>query len=122
MLYPAYYVSWYFFWNLIEFINGLVVSFFSVIAVYVLFKHREDNAPMTMWGINLDRTRKQFILLIYAALLLIILFVPYILGFVWGDINTDFLLRISAEVIGTVSYMLVSIVMIWWTRGFMRFL
>ncbi|MDP8012876.1 MAG: hypothetical protein RAK22_02115, partial [Nanoarchaeota archaeon] len=102
--------------------NGLVVSFFSVISVYVLFKHREDNAPMRMWGINLDRTRKQFILLIYAALLLIILFVPYILGFVWGDINTDFLLRITAEVIGTVSYMLVSIVMIWWTRGFMRFL
>ncbi len=113
-----FYVDFMFGWSILEFLSGLVVSIFSVISIYVLYKHHQDNAPITMWLINISKTRFQFTLLIIANVLLILSFAPFFLG----ELLMRDSLHMAAAVIGTVSYGIAGSVLIWWTKGFMRFL
>ncbi len=112
------YIDFLFGWNMLEFLNGLVVSIFSAISMYVLYKHRQDNAPITMWLMNISKTKVQFTLLIIANVLLILSFVPFFLG----ELLMRYFLYMAAAAIGMVSYGIAGGVLVWWTRGFMRFL
>jgi hypothetical protein len=112
------YQEFYFYWSLFELLNGAVVSIPAVIAVYGLAKHRKDKAPIRFWALRESASRNEFIVLSIAAMLMVVLSVV----FAYGTYVSSYTLEMLGELIGTVDYLMVSVVIVIWAREFIRFI
>ena len=111
------YQEFYFYWSLFELLNGAVVSIPAVIAVYGLAKHRKDRAPIRFWALRESASRKEFVVLSIAAMLMVVLSAV----FAYGTYVSSYTLEMLGELMGTVDYLMVSIVTTMWALRFGRF-
>ena len=114
----TFYYAFEAFWGIFELLNVIAVSFLSTILIYILSKHKNDRAPIFVWALDLKKSTKQIYLLITATLLFIAVFSMYLLGELLKIIYVIF----AAQVIGLVSYLLVSYVIAIWFKEFLRFI
>ena len=114
----ALYADFHFYWVSFEIINGLVISILSAVNIYVLYKHRQDRAPLVRWALNEKDSKNNFSILLFASILFIIIFVVYSLGSVTGSES----IKMSAELLGTFTYLLASYVIIRWSGAFLGYL
>ena len=112
------YSDFHYYWVIFEVINGLVISIFGAVDITILFRHTMDNAPIVGWALDLKDSKNSFSILISAAVLFVAVFVVYLYGSVLGDT----LIKEIAELFGTFSYLMVSYVIIEWSKIFMRFI
>ncbi len=105
-------------WLWIELLNGIFVTVFSLIGVYILYKHREDGAPLTIWALNAKKSKFQFTLLVVFTFVLIASFAI----FIFGTAQANDTIREISDIIGTFTYLFVGGIMMWWVRDFVRFL
>ncbi len=96
-------------------INGLFISVLSAINIYVLYRHRQDRAPLVRWALNEKDSKNNFSVLLFASVLFIVVFVVYSFGSFFNSES----IKIIAELLGTVTYLLVSYVIIGWSKVFM---
>ena len=112
------YENFHFYWILFETINGLIVSILSAFDIYILYKHRSDKAPLVRWALNEKASKNNFSILLTASILFIVIFVVYS----WGSVVNNTSIKIMAELIGTFTYLMVSYVIVNWSRIFLRFI
>ena len=110
----ALYEDFHFYWVLFEVINGLIISILSTINIYVLYKHRQDKAPIVRWALNEKDSKKNFSVLLFASILFVVVFVVYS----FGSVMSNQYIKIVAELLGTVTYLLISYVIIGWSKSF----
>lgn len=108
------YQDFHFYWVVFEVINGLVISILSAINIYVLYRHKEDKAPLVRWALNGKDSRNNFSVLLVASVLFIVVFMVYSFGSFFNSES----IKIIAELLGTVTYLLVSYVIIGWSKVF----
>lgn len=106
------------FWGIFELANVVGVSFISLLLIYILQKHKKDRAPVFIWALNLKKSTNQIYLLITATVLFILVFSMYLLG----EILKMLYLVFAAQVIGLISYLLISYVIVMWFKAFLRFI
>jgi uncharacterized membrane protein required for colicin V production len=114
----ALYGDFHFYWTLFEVVNGLVISILSALDIYVLYKHKRDKSPLVRWTLNEKNSKNDFSVLLFASLLFIVVFIVYSLG---SLVSSDSI-KIAADLIGTVTYLMVSYVIIEWSRVFLGFI
>lgn len=114
----SFYYSFESFWGVFELINVVVISIISLLLIYILRKHKKDRAPIFIWALNLKKSTNQIYLLITATLLFILVFSMYILGEIFKILYIIF----AAQVIGLISYLLISYVIVLWFKSFLRFI
>jgi hypothetical protein len=114
----SFYYSFEAFWGIFELINVVVISIISLLLIYILRKHKKDRAPIFIWALNLKKSTNQIYLLITATLLFILVFSMYILGEIFKILYIIF----AAQVIGLISYLLISYVIVLWFKSFLRFI
>ena len=111
------YSNFHFYWVVFEIINGTLISILSGIDIFVLIKHRKDNAPLVSWALNIKESKNNFSLLISAACLFIVIFALYS----YGSVSGSDLIKEAAELLGTITYLIASYVIFDWSRTFARF-
>jgi hypothetical protein len=114
----ALYQDFHFYWVLFEVINGLLISILSAINIYVLYKHRRDNAPLVRWALNEKDSKNNFSVLLFASILFIVVFAVYS----FGSFTNSYSIKIASELLGTFTYLLVSYVIIGWSKVFLGYL
>ncbi|MCL4372702.1 hypothetical protein M1384_01410 [Candidatus Parvarchaeota archaeon] len=113
-----FYYAFETFWGIFELVNVVAVSVISLLLIYILRKHKKDRAPIFVFALNLKKSTNQIYLLIIATLLFIAVFSMYILGEIFSILYVVF----AAQIIGLVSYLLVSYVILLWFKAFLRFI
>ncbi len=106
------------YWALFEAVNGLVIAVLSALDIYSLFKHRIDRAPLAQWALNLRSSKRDMNIILFASALFVLVFITYAFGSIYGE---D-IIKIAADLLGTVTYLMVSYVIVRWSRIFVRFL
>jgi len=114
----SFYYTFEAFWGIFELVNVVAVSFISLFLIYVLEKHKKDKAPIFLWALNLKKSTSQVYLLIIATLLFIAVFSMYVFGEIFKILGIVF----AAQIIGLISYLLVSYVITTWVKTFLRFI
>ena len=112
-----FYYAFEAFWGIFEFVNVVAVSVISLLLIYILQKHKKDRAPIFIWALNLKKSTNQIYLLITATILFILVFSMYILG----EVLKILYMVIAAQILGLVSYLLISYVIALWFKAFWRF-
>ncbi len=112
------YTDFHYYWILFELVNGIIISILSALNIYAFFKHRKDNAPIVSWALNLKNSRRNFSILLFATVLFVIVFLFYFFGSLY---NND-IIKMFAESLGTFTYLLISYVIISWSKLFLRFI
>ncbi len=112
-----FYYAFEAFWGIFELVNVVAVSVISSLLIYILGKHRKDRAPIFAWALNLKKSTNQIYLLIIATFLFIVVFSMYIFGEMFNMLYIVF----AAQILGLISYLLVSYVIALWLKAFMRF-
>jgi ABC-type multidrug transport system fused ATPase/permease subunit len=112
------YSNFHEYWVIFEVINGLLISIFSAIDIYILYNRRDDGAPLVGWALNAKKSKNGFSILLLVAALFIVVFVIY----AFGSISNNHIIRMIAELIGTATYLMLSYVVLTWSRVFMRFI
>ncbi len=112
------YSEFHYYWVIFEFINGVFISVLSGLDIYILFKRRFDKAPLVGWALNAKNSKNDFSLIVLSAFFFVILFVVY----AYGSFSSNLLAKEIAELIGTVTYLMVSYVVFSWSKVFMRFI
>jgi len=113
-----FYYAFEAFWGLFELANVVVVSIISLLLIYILRKHRKDRAPIFTFALNLKKSTNQIYLLIIATLLFIAVFSMYIFGEMFKMLYIVF----AAQIMGLISYLLISYVIMLWFKSFLRFI
>jgi hypothetical protein len=114
----SFYYAFEAFWGLFELVNVIVISFLSLILIYILAKHKKDRAPIFIWALNLKKSTNQIYLLITATILFILVFSMYLLG----EMLKMLYVVITAQILGLFSYLLISYVIAIWFKAFLRFI
>ncbi|MGC8533825.1 MAG: hypothetical protein ACP5MV_04345 [Candidatus Parvarchaeum sp.] len=114
----SFYYSFEAFWGMFEIVNVVAISIVSLLLIYILRKHRKDRAPIFIWALDLKKSTKQIYLLITATVLFISVFSMYLLGEIFKMLYLVF----AAQVIGLISYLLISYVIVMWFKAFLRFI
>lgn len=111
------YSDFHYYWFVLEFLNGIVISFLSAADIFVLYRHRIDRAPLVEWALYGKESKNNFSILLAASLLFILVFIVYAYGSLYGNYYADML----SELMGTVTYLMVSYVLVRWSKIFLRF-
>ena len=112
------YEDFHFYWVVFEVVNGLIISILSAINIYVLYKHRQDKTPLVRWALNEKDSKNNFSVLLSASILFIVVFVVYS----FGSVTNSESIKMAAELLGTFTYLLVSYVIISWSKVFVGYL
>ncbi|MEM0142575.1 MAG: hypothetical protein QXL94_01275 [Candidatus Parvarchaeum sp.] len=112
------YTAFHLYWSLFEVINGLAISVLSAMNIYVLYRHRRDKAPLVRLALNEKESKNNFSILLLASILFTVVFAVYS----FGSITDDLIVKMSAELLGTFTYILVSYVIIRWSEVFLRYI
>ena len=116
--YMVLYDEFHYYWALFEVINGIVISLLAILDVYALFKHRKDKAPLVEWALSSKESKNNFSILLFSAVLFVVVFVVYS----YGSVSSNYSVKMLADLIGTLTYLMVSYVIFKWSRVFMRFI
>ncbi|MCL4396981.1 hypothetical protein M1494_01375 [Candidatus Parvarchaeota archaeon] len=114
----ALYQDFHLYWVIFEVVNGLIISVLSGINIYVLYKHKRDKAPLVSWALNEKDSKNNFSILLFASILFIVVFTVYSVG---SFTSSDYI-KMAAELLGTVTYLLVSYVIVGWSKIFLRYI
>lgn len=106
------------YWVIFEVVNGLLISIFSAIDIYILYNRKNDSAPLVGWALNAKKSKNGFSILLLAAALFIVVFAIY----AYGTVSNSDIIRMISELIGTVTYLMLSYVVLTWSRVFIRFI
>jgi hypothetical protein len=104
-------------WGIFELINVGLIAIISLILIYIFSKHRKDKAPLFVWAINLKKSRNQVEILLTATLISLFVFSLYVVG----EFLSLLSIVIISQLIGIISYLMVSYVIIIWFKEFRRF-
>ncbi|MCW1301897.1 MAG: hypothetical protein OH316_02065 [Candidatus Parvarchaeota archaeon] len=105
-------------------ILGLIGAYYAMIILRVLFKHREDKAPMTSMLLNPER-RKVSMLVYFALFVFLTGAVSLIEYMIDGDVpvnNLDFILYFVSFVFGLLSAVFAVMQLHFWYSRFRRFI
>ncbi len=105
-------------WGIFELINVGLIAVISLLLIYILSKHRKDKAPLFVWAINLKKSRNQVEILLAATLISLFVFSLYVVG----EFLSLLSIVIISQLIGIISYLMVSYVIIIWFKEFRRFI
>lgn len=109
-------------WIIFEAANGLLVSVLSVLMVYAMIRERATKAPIVAWSIDVVKSARNMNRLIIASFIFVAVFIIYYLGTVDGNVPQADVLKITAEALGGVTYLIVTSVVVSWFRLFRRFI
>lgn len=112
------YSDFHYYWVVFEIINGIFISILSAIDIYIFIRRKADNSPLVAWAVDSKGSSKNFSILISSALLFIVVFIVYS----FGVVSSNNLIKSVAELLGSVSYLMVSYVITSWSKVFMRFI
>ncbi|MCL4376380.1 hypothetical protein M1558_02725 [Candidatus Parvarchaeota archaeon] len=108
------YEDFHFYWVIFEVINGFIISILSIANISVLYKHRQDKTPLVRWALNEKDSKKNFSVLLFASVLFVVVFAVYS----FGSFMSNYFVKMAAELLGTFTYLLVSYVIIGWSKSF----
>ena len=107
-----------YYWELFETLNGIIIMIFSILDIYSLYKHKIDRAPLVQWALNLKSSKADIDMILIASVFFVITFLFYIYGSFYNDVTISMI----ADIFGTITYLLVSYVIVRWSRIFIRFI
>ncbi len=90
----------------IDIVVGLTIFLFGILSVIALYRHRSDNAPITVMILNLNRSSNPFVLLILSAILILIAVIAFFVSIISSYSIISFL---SGVILGTAAFILVAI-------------
>ena len=105
-----------------EALNGIFTSALAGLIIYAIIKNRRNNAPITAWSINVTKSTKSLNALILASFLFVFVFLIYYLGTVDANVLQMYAFKATAEVLGSITYIIVTLVVFSWFRLFRRFI
>ena len=104
-------------WGIFELLNVLVICITSILLVYIILKERESKVLFFAWALNLQKSKKDMDILLTALMLFVVVFSI----FFFGELLNNLPLIIISQILGLVSYLLISYVILRWAKIFLRF-
>ncbi|MDP8012765.1 MAG: hypothetical protein RAK22_01545 [Nanoarchaeota archaeon] len=104
-------------WGIFELLNVLVICIISILLVYIILKERESKVLFFAWALNLQKSKKDMDILLTALILFVVVFSI----FFFGELLNNLPLIIISQILGLVSYLLISYVILRWAKIFLRF-
>ncbi len=105
-------------WGIFEMLNVSLVTIISIILIYMILKTKERRVLFFAWALDLKKSKRDMDILLAALILFVVVFSIFILG----EALNETALVIIAQLLGLVTYLLVSYVVLRWAKIFMRFI
>ncbi len=105
-------------WGIFETLNVALVTLFSIVLIYIILKKKESKVLFFAWALDLKKSKSDMDILLIAMALFIIVFSI----FFFGELLNQLPLVILSQILGLISYILVSYVILRWAKVFLRFM
>ncbi|MGC8516815.1 MAG: hypothetical protein ACP5MT_02895 [Candidatus Acidifodinimicrobium sp.] len=105
-------------WGIFETLNVALVTLFSIVLVYIILKKKESKVLFFAWALDLKKSKSDMDILLIAIALFIVVFSI----FFFGELLNELPLVILSQILGLISYILISYVILRWAKVFLRFM
>lgn len=104
-------------WGIFELLNVALVTAFSLFLVYVILKKQENKVLFFAWALDLKKSKRDMEILFIAMVIFFVVFSIFFLGELLNELS----FVITSQILGLISYILVSYVILRWVKVFLRF-
>ncbi len=104
-------------WGIFELLNVALVTAFSLFLVYVILKKQENKVLFFAWALDLKKSKRDMEILFTAMVIFFVVFSIFFLGELLNELS----FVITSQILGLISYILVSYVILRWVKVFLRF-
>ena len=104
-------------WGIFELLNVTLVTAFSLFLVYVILKKQENKVLFFAWALDLKKSKRDMEILFIAMVIFFVVFSIFFLGELLNELS----FVITSQILGSISYILVSYVILRWVKVFLRF-
>ena len=103
--------------RIFELLNVALVTAFSLFLVYVILKKQENKVLFFAWALDLKKSKRDMEILFIAMVIFFVVFSIFFLGELLNELS----FVITSQILGLISYILVSYVILRWVKVFLRF-